>query len=150
MSRTPFSNVNNIHVHSMIPEDQKKMTTQWCSTGRPFTAATQALNETTFHISCQTAIRTKRNVLQMNNISFCCYFCVRRNIRRTCWNPSLSISQTWHTVEHYLNIIKKNKNCSKKKCCKPCRQVKFTGTMTKWTVQKPTHKPAQNSQNNKS
>jgi len=23
MSRTPFSNVNNIHVHSMIPEDQK-------------------------------------------------------------------------------------------------------------------------------
>jgi len=28
MSRTPFSNVNNIHVHSMIPEDQKNMTTQ--------------------------------------------------------------------------------------------------------------------------
>jgi len=26
MSRTPFSNVNNIHVHSMIPEDQKNMT----------------------------------------------------------------------------------------------------------------------------
>ena len=24
MSRTPFSNVNNIRVHSMIPEDQKK------------------------------------------------------------------------------------------------------------------------------
>jgi len=23
MSRTPFSNVNNIHVQSMIPEDQK-------------------------------------------------------------------------------------------------------------------------------
>ena len=44
MSRTPFSNVNNIHVHSMIPEDQKNMTTQWCSTGRLFTAATQALN----------------------------------------------------------------------------------------------------------
>jgi len=32
MSRTPFSNVNNIHVHSMIHEDQKNMTTQWCST----------------------------------------------------------------------------------------------------------------------
>jgi len=28
MSGTPFSNVNNIHVHSMIPEDQKNMTTQ--------------------------------------------------------------------------------------------------------------------------
>ena len=26
MSRTPFSNVNNIHVHSMIPEDQTNMT----------------------------------------------------------------------------------------------------------------------------
>ena len=25
-------NVNNIHVHSMIPEDQKNITTQWCST----------------------------------------------------------------------------------------------------------------------
>jgi len=24
MSGTPFSNVNNIHAHSMIPEDQKK------------------------------------------------------------------------------------------------------------------------------
>jgi len=27
-SGTPFSNVNNIHVHSMIPEDQTNMTTQ--------------------------------------------------------------------------------------------------------------------------
>ena len=27
--RTPFSNVNNIHVHSMIPEDQKNITTQY-------------------------------------------------------------------------------------------------------------------------
>jgi len=44
MSRTPFSNVNNKHVHSMIPEDQKNMTTQGCSTGRRFTAATQRLN----------------------------------------------------------------------------------------------------------
>jgi len=28
MSETPFSKENNIHVHSMIPEDQKDMTTQ--------------------------------------------------------------------------------------------------------------------------
>jgi len=28
MSGTPFSNVNNILVHSMIPEDQTNMTTQ--------------------------------------------------------------------------------------------------------------------------
>jgi len=34
LSRTPFSNVNNIHVHSMIPEDQNNMTTQRCSTWR--------------------------------------------------------------------------------------------------------------------
>jgi len=27
MSGTPFSNGNNIHVHSMVPEDQKNMTT---------------------------------------------------------------------------------------------------------------------------
>jgi len=36
--------ISLIHVHSMIPEDQKNITTQWCSTGRTFTAATQALN----------------------------------------------------------------------------------------------------------
>ena len=35
MSGTRFSNVNNIHVHSMIPEDQKNMTTQWCSSYGP-------------------------------------------------------------------------------------------------------------------
>jgi len=29
----------------------------------------------------------------------------------------------------------KRKRCSKKKCCKPCGQVKFMGTMTKWAVQ---------------
>jgi len=28
ISGNEFSNVNNIHVHSMIPEDQKNMTTQ--------------------------------------------------------------------------------------------------------------------------
>jgi len=43
MGGSPFSNVNNIHVHSMIPEDQKHITTQGCSTGRLFTEATQAL-----------------------------------------------------------------------------------------------------------
>jgi len=31
-------------IWSMIPEDQKNITSQWCSTGRHFTAATQALN----------------------------------------------------------------------------------------------------------
>jgi len=33
MSGTPFSNVNNIYF--MIPEDQKYITTQWCSTSGP-------------------------------------------------------------------------------------------------------------------
>ena len=44
MSGTPLSNLNNIYVQSMIPEDQKNMNTQLCSTGRHFTAATQTIN----------------------------------------------------------------------------------------------------------
>jgi len=35
----------------------------------------------------------------------------------------------------------------KQECCKQCRYVKFKGTMTKWPVQKQTHKTAQNTQN---
>jgi len=45
MSGTPVSNVNNIHVHSMIPEDQKNITTQWCSRGRLFTAACEVFSQ---------------------------------------------------------------------------------------------------------
>jgi len=37
----------------------------------------------------------------------------------------------------------KLKRCSKKKCCKQCRYVKFKSTMTKWSVQKPTHRTTQ-------
>ena len=33
------------------------------------------------------------------------------------------------------------------KCCKQYKQVKFKGTMTKWPVQKQTHRTAQNRQN---
>ena len=39
--------------------------------------------------------------------------------------------------------IMKFRRCSKKVCCKQCRYVKFTGTMTKWPVQKPTHRTTQ-------
>ena len=46
MSGTPFSNVNNIHVHSMIPEDQKNITTQWCSTQYKFYYTTHTCNST--------------------------------------------------------------------------------------------------------
>ena len=35
------------------------------------------------------------------------------------------------------------KRCSKKYFCKQCRYVTFTGTMTKWPVQKPTHRMKQ-------
>ena len=35
------------------------------------------------------------------------------------------------------------KRCSKKECCKQCRNVKFKGTMTKWPVQKLTHRTTQ-------
>jgi len=30
-----------------------------------------------------------------------------------------------------------------KKCCKQCKYVKFKGTMTKWPVQKLTHRTTQ-------
>jgi len=35
------------------------------------------------------------------------------------------------------------------KCCEQCRQVKFMGTMTKWPIQKQTHRTVQNMQKNK-
>jgi len=35
------------------------------------------------------------------------------------------------------------KRCSNKECCKQCRNIKFKGTMTKWPVQKLTHKTTQ-------
>ena len=31
----------------------------------------------------------------------------------------------------------------KKECCKQCRHVKFKGTVSKWTVQKPTNRTTQ-------
>ena len=34
--------------------------------------------------------------------------------------------------------INRRDNCSKKKCCKQCRQFKFKGTMTKWSKEKQT------------
>jgi len=42
------------------------------------------------------------------------------------------------------NIQNKLKWCSEKECCKQCRHVQFKGTMTKWPVQKPTHRTTQN------
>ena len=52
------------------------------------------------------------------------------------------------TSSFNLHVIKL-KWCSKKECCKQCRHVKFKGTMTKWPVQKQTHRTAQNMQNTK-
>jgi len=40
-------------------------------------------------------------------------------------------------------IYYKLKRCSKNNGCKQYRYVTFKGTMTKWPVQKPTHKTAQ-------
>ena len=37
----------------------------------------------------------------------------------------------------------KLRRCSKNECCEQCRHVKFKGTMTKWPVQKQTHRTAQ-------
>jgi len=49
------------------------------------------------------------------------------------------IKQTQHI--HRLNY--KLKPCSKKEFCKQCRHVNFKGTMTKWFVQKQTHRTKQ-------
>jgi len=44
------------------------------------------------------------------------------------------------TIDSYFCLIYKFKRCSKKECCKQCRYVKFKGSMTKWPVQKQTHR----------
>ena len=33
--------------------------------------------------------------------------------------------------------------CSREECCEQCRYFKFKGTLTKWSVQKPTHRTTQ-------
>ena len=52
-----------------------------------------------------------------------------------------------HSFEQFtvdLKIIKyKLKRYSNKECYKQCRYVKFKGTMTKWPVQKVTHRTIQ-------
>jgi len=47
--------------------------------------------------------------------------------------------------QSWLNFVcwYKFKRCSNKDCCKQCRYVKFKGTMTKWPVQKLTHRTTQ-------
>jgi len=56
----------------------------------------------------------------------------------------LIIEWTWgKRSENYKTFQYKLKRCSEKECCKQCRYVKFKGTMTKWPVQKPTHRTTQ-------
>ena len=43
----------------------------------------------------------------------------------------------------FNNTMYKLKRCSKIECCKQCRYVKLKGTMTKWSVQKLTHRTTQ-------
>jgi len=45
-----------------------------------------------------------------------------------------------HADIHILYILTR---CSNKEYCKQCRYVKFKGTMTKWPVQKLTHRTTQ-------
>ena len=56
------------------------------------------------------------------------------------WRECLSFSDI-NTMCQY-----RYKRCSKKDSCKQCRYVKFNGTMTKWPVQKPTHRTTQKCQ----
>ena len=43
----------------------------------------------------------------------------------------------------YKLLLYKLKICSNKECCKQSRYVKFKGTLTKWPVQKLTHRTTQ-------
>jgi len=62
MSGTLFSNL--ISTHSMIPEDQNNVTTQWWSTVRHFTAVTQVLNTS----SCKLNKLMKGKVLRKHSL----------------------------------------------------------------------------------
>jgi len=58
----------------------------------------------------------------------------------------LLTKRTLVTLTFDLNpksIQYKLKRCSNKEYCKQCRYVKFKGTMTKWPVQKLTHRTTQ-------
>ena len=59
MSRTPFSNVNNIHVHSMIPEDQKNARTDRRTDG-------QTDRRTPYHNTSEVSLRAyKKETTQL-------------------------------------------------------------------------------------
>jgi len=57
--------------------------------------------------------------------------CYNNGKSNHCWK--------WHTFKHQYKLMR----CSKNKCCKQCRHVKFKGTMTKLPVQKQTLRTAQ-------
>ena len=52
-------------------------------------------------------------------------------------------SQMHEVSVSVVNALHKLKRCLNKECCKQCRYVKSTGTMTKWPVQKLTHRTTQ-------
>jgi len=89
----------------MIPEDQKNMTTQWCSTGRLFTAATQALS-----------LSLSLRLLFVNmglGLMWYCHFIYKYNIFLW-WLSMLRCPRTGDSVNSnnprtfYLNIIINN------------------------------------------
>ena len=66
---TPFSNVNNIHVHPMIPEDHNNMTTQWCSTVKSvFPLCIAPLLPIAYEINVHTKVH--QNVIELSAVHF--------------------------------------------------------------------------------
>jgi len=55
------------------------------------------------------------------------------------WQENICSLNLYQATKHYYKL----KRCSKKECWKGCRYVKFKGTITKWPVQKPTHRTTQ-------
>ena len=56
---------------------------------------------------------------------------------------SLSSELRCRMLQNIPHTLYKLKRCSNEECCKQCRCVKFKGTMTKWPVQKLTHRTTQ-------
>jgi len=97
----------------------------------PNTSGTEAKVQTT--LQSNTCIQLN---IHMTKLCPVCTTCGEQPI----WRFIITLSvKMWITQQFKYKL----KRCSNKECCKQCRYVKFKGTMTKWPVQKLTHRTTQ-------
>jgi len=149
MSGTPFSNVNNIHVHSMIPEDKKNMTIcgemQAIKNTRikldfKFSHSTEnpQVEAQVFIIQFQdfripklsTQFSTKVDQLSLTTTNMCTWLVLA--VKRTCKQNSNSNRKnaripTWYMSPPSLSSV--NLLCSVRQQCKHTYQVCFTAVL---------------------